>query len=329
MTIRFFDVNSDEIMGWGFRQKPLGGYFHFIGNHLHLNLNGGYPIFGFSEARLLKKVQNIVMDFRTQKQFNDEVISATFKARIAGEFYFYHLTFETNGTYKTERILAEDLIDQALPEKVGGGLRHGDYFVKPDGSTLWIFNLIYHIMMSLDAQTGKIKIFTRDPLMDSLLGFNPSFLIDDVQQFVMHPQKFEENSKVVFDPKQVEQMFDKISATVSEWLTPEHIASLTLEPTTLEVSSGEPIVMNLARLFSFQCVLNLKSTEKISIYTDKERFWLYSTLINEENGENLKTFEPILKSVIIGLVVEKLTHQIEHEINEKIPRSSGKADIIN
>lgn len=329
MAIRFFDVNSDSVMGWGFRQKPLGGYFHFVGTNLHLNLNGGYPIMGFSEERLTKKVLQIAQDFREQKGFLDQVIGATFKARIDGEFYFFHIAISPDGQYEIERLTVEEVVDKVLPDKVSGGLRHGDFFVKPEGQQLWLFSLTYHILMSLEASTGKIRVYSRDPLMDSILDFDPSFLVDKAQELIMRPKDIEGQGVVSFDEKQTAQMFKKVTDSLREWLTPEHIESLKLELTNIEVSGQEPVTMKVARLFSFQCVVNFESTEHLTIYTDKHHFWLYSELDNRENGEHLKTLESISIDNIIDTVVAKLKRQVEFEVNGKNSPLTSTDKVLN
>ena len=329
MAIRFFDVNSDSVMGWGFRQKPLGGYFHFVGTNLHLNLNGGYPIMGFSEERLTKKVLQIAQDFRDQKGFLDQVIGTTFKARVNGEFYFFHITIHPDGQFETERLTVEEVVDKVLPDKVSGGLRHGDFFVKPDGQQLWLFSLTYHILMSLDAATGKIRVYSRDPLMDSILDFDPSFLVNKAQELIMRPTGINEQGLMSFDEKQTAQMFKKVTDSLKEWLTPEHIDSLKLEITSIEVSGQDPVTMKVARLFSFQCVVNFEATEHLTIYTDKHHFWIYSELDNREKGECLKTLESIPFDNIIETVVEKLKRQVEFEVNGKVQSPAPENKVLN
>lgn len=317
MATHFFDVHNNDVMGWGFSHKPLAGYFHFLGNLLSLNLNGGYPIIGFSEKRLLNNLARIVDDFRKQKNMTDQIVGFGFKARIDGKYYFYTGHVDTEGNVDQTRIALEDVVEQILPEKVQGGLRHGDFYVKPEGQTLWLFNFLYHVLLSMDAETGKIQVYTRDELIDQLLDFDPRFLITEAEKLIRQPQGMGEAPEMAFSEDQLEKLLQKITNAVTEWLTDDHINSLKLESVKLELSGQTALRKQWARLFSFKCIANFESIENLTLYTDKENFWMYSELENEKTGETLKTIEPLAKDEILNKVLYKLKRQVEFDVNGK------------
>lgn len=145
----------------------------------------------------------------------------------------------------------------------------------------------------------------------------------------MRPTGINEQGLISFDEKQTAQMFKKVTDSLKEWLTPEHIDSLKLEITSIEVSGQDPVTMKVARLFSFQCVVNFEATEHLTIYTDKHHFWIYSELDNREKGECLKTLESIPFDNIIETVVEKLKRQVEFEVNGKVQSPAPENKVLN
>lgn len=124
---------------------------------------------------------------------------------------------------------------------------------------------------------------------------------------------------MAFSEDQLEKMLQKITNAVTEWLTDDHINSLKLDSVHLELSGQTTLHKQWARLFSFKCIANFESVESLTLYTDKENFWMYSELENEKTGETLKTIEPLAKDEIIDKVLYKLKRQVEFDVNGKVP----------